>query len=315
MTEPNFFSETSTIEGGAISQIKMQEVEKFIISLSNNFATIFPYMTTVFPILLSLILLEPRGALFSAGTIFSLLINILLKIMIKQSRPSSASNCDIFSCDYEPTVPKKINFGMPSGHAQAVGFILGFLISKMYYDNKFEALPIATIIIVLFLVCWSRVFKKCHSFIQVFVGSLIGIIIGLVYYKLIRKFYEKYDTKKNETNNICIASDDNEYKCDTIKDGYVINHEAVKEEFKNEISKQEIAEKRENKLSERQFQNTSQLNKIPDNTIVNNKMTNEQFTNEINTLHKAQLGGYQGNSNLMDTPYNSFFNNTYSNIV
>tara|TARA_Y100001970_G_scaffold288329_1_gene415311 strand:- start:1455 stop:2438 length:984 start_codon:yes stop_codon:yes gene_type:complete len=274
MTQTNLFAEQLDVNPNP----KIQVVEKYILTALNNFSTIFPYVETIFPIILSLIFLDPRGALFSAGAILNVVINIILKIMIKQSRPAVSEDFNRF-CDTFPSedIPKSIDYGMPSGHGQSVGFLLGFMMMKMYNDGTFDVVPIVTLVTILSIVCWSRVNKKCHTIMQVSIGAIIGTLFGVGYYKLISKFYEKFN-KNNENNGggLCIASDDNEYKCETIKDGYVIND--AKETFVD--SKAERLMKQSEKLSERQFQETFQPLK--------HKMSNETFVSQVNNLHNIQ---------------------------
>ena len=72
------------------------------------------------------------------------------------------------------------------------------------------------------LVSWSRYNVECNSLPQLVVGIIVGVSLGIGYYYIIRNYYEINEKEDDETENLCLASDDNEYKCDVIRDGYVV---------------------------------------------------------------------------------------------
>ena len=98
--------------------------------------------------------------------IFSLLLNMLLKNIIKQPRPSGEI----------PLFNKKRTqnfYGMPSGHAQQSAFITAFLIN--HSNNTlmkifFIGMTILTVI--------QRYVYRAHSALQLAAGLLIGTLIG-----------------------------------------------------------------------------------------------------------------------------------------
>ena len=109
-------------------------------------------------------------------------INIVIKNTLKYPRPDSDENENFKNLT--PTIDNYFsihkNFGMPSGHAQAVISELTFI--ALYFKS-----PIITAISALQsgLTLWQRYTTRRHSINQLVVGSAIGIVIGLSFYKVI----------------------------------------------------------------------------------------------------------------------------------
>jgi membrane-associated phospholipid phosphatase len=119
-------------------------------------------------ILKSLNVVKPL--LFTGFVFINIVINTLLKNLIRQDRP-------------EPTMEygEYQRFGMPSGHAQLLWFML------FYYDgkpvNKYLYLLMLTITL---MTSFQRIFTDKHSIIQVIVGGIVGTTIAFVANKVIR---------------------------------------------------------------------------------------------------------------------------------
>ncbi len=99
--------------------------------------------------------------------LINLIINIILKTIIKQPRPVGHP---VWANDY----------GMPSGHAQFIGFYIPYLIMVYIVWGDFNkgtkwflgccAVGFGVVIV------WSRVYLNYHTVTQVLVGLGIGII-------------------------------------------------------------------------------------------------------------------------------------------
>lgn len=88
-------------------------------------------------------------------------------------------------------------YGFPSGHSQTMTIFSTFTTLYLLYidDYKFDYNKLPRYIlpwIVAFAVIWQRVFSKCHSHIQVIIGSSIGCILGYVFFQI----YITLDKKK-----------------------------------------------------------------------------------------------------------------------
>ena len=114
--------------------------------------------------------------------ITSHLINIVIKNTLQYPRPDSDKN-ENFK-DLTPTIDNYFsihkNFGMPSGHAQAV-------ISELTFITLYFKKPVITIISILQagITIWQRYATRRHSINQLVIGSGIGIVFGLSFYKII----------------------------------------------------------------------------------------------------------------------------------
>ena len=211
--------------------------QKNITRAIHSFASSTPIVMTLVPLVISIVIRDPKGALISAGCIVNLIGNVIFKHMIKQ-KPVFVEGlpkkiCTAFK-DYE--IPSHItqpsnDFRMPSEHCQTVGFIMGFFLAKMIFDRKFNLLSLALLAVLVFLVSWSRYKSKCHTMPQVAVGAVIGIALGAGYYRLVKECYEGCGKDTDETKNLCLSpSDGNAYTCETIRDGYVVNSDENKED-------------------------------------------------------------------------------------
>jgi membrane-associated phospholipid phosphatase len=107
--------------------------------------------------------------------IINVFINNLLKISIKESRPNN-----IIKEQYT-----EIHiYGMPSYHAQSVGFSLVFL----YLVNKYTFLLILEIFIV-FITLYQRWYYKHHSKEQLIIGTIIGGVNAYIGYFITKQYF------------------------------------------------------------------------------------------------------------------------------
>lgn len=119
---------------------------------------------------------------FVSGFILNNILNIVLKLFIKESRPS----------DDQKTIEIAINngvrvgfdkFGMPSGHAQNCGYCLLFITMTM--NNPF----ITTLYMVITLISVSQRYSyNNHTILQLIIGLLIGSGFGYLTHSLGKKF-------------------------------------------------------------------------------------------------------------------------------
>ena len=155
-------------------------------------------------IVISLFLLRNNNTLlyyYIIGVSLSELINMLLKILIKEDRPKNDKSNDDKSNDDKSNDEKSIDgksnddkdellssniqkYGMPSGHAQSVSFSTMFIylsLHNIYLTSIF--------IIISFIAVFQRVYLKFHTLKQVIVGILVGSFLSYLFYKLAVKNY------------------------------------------------------------------------------------------------------------------------------
>lgn len=148
-------------------------------------------------LLLSLFLLRNKTTylqFFVGGFILNNILNILLKLFIKEPRPDkdqkiieiAVANGNRISFD---------KFGMPSGHAQNNAYCLMFLTLALN-DPFITGLYLIFTIISLF----QRYLYNNHTILQLIVGFIIGTIIGYIFYWISNKYI---------TGNIQMKKDDN----------------------------------------------------------------------------------------------------------
>ena len=128
------------------------------------------------------------------GFILNNLLNIILKLTIKEPRP----NKDKKAIEIGVVNGARIGFdkfGMPSGHAQNCGYLTSFII--MTLNNPIITMLFSLLSLISLL---QRYIYYNHSILQLIVGFIIGIGIGYLTYFIGNKYIQ---------GNIEIKKDDN----------------------------------------------------------------------------------------------------------
>lgn len=154
-------------------------------------------------LLLSIHLLWEKSKLlyyYLYGFLANTIINILLKLIIKEPRPSVDQNKFdlILNQSKNNSIYKKLihypMLGMPSGHAQSVIYstIFIFLALKQYK-------LLALYLFISFITIYQRVFFNYHTIEQVIVAILIGLAVGyFTFYLATYKIKGKLNHKKED---------------------------------------------------------------------------------------------------------------------
>ena len=100
--------------------------------------------------------------------VVSLLINITLKLTIKQPRPINSN--------YDGTIPGD-SYGMPSGHAQTVAFV--FLYLYFLYPENIALL--ITALISIYITARQRLYCHKHTPLQVNAGIFVGALLAFIF--------------------------------------------------------------------------------------------------------------------------------------
>ena len=125
---------------------------------------------------------KQKFIVFLIGLTTSDLLNLFLKTIIRYPRPSGKCLVDGVEtgCNIVPEYGKiSQSYGMPSGHAQCLGYTAMFWSIITIKERKQHATSLCGFLAVIALtVAWSRVKVQCHSLSQVLVGLIIGGAIG-----------------------------------------------------------------------------------------------------------------------------------------
>jgi membrane-associated phospholipid phosphatase len=156
------------------------------------------------PILLLLItifLLRNKNNLLFYYILFfivSLFLNLILKGIIQQPRPSiDAKTFNLMMKNkeryiYKHGIPYDI-FGMPSGHSQSVLLSTIFIYLSLHDTKVFILYLFITLITLI-----QRVIDNHHTILQVIFGSIIGILLGYLAYKMAQTNIEGKKTAKKD---------------------------------------------------------------------------------------------------------------------
>lgn len=118
--------------------------------------------------------------LICVGQVLTVLINYILKRIIKQPRPNDLN-------------PEADDFGMPSNHAQFIGYFCGIYciylmrIPSTTLSRMLKCIYVSTLQLFGVLVCFSRYYLKYHSLPQVVWGYFTGICLSVIWYLAIKK--------------------------------------------------------------------------------------------------------------------------------
>jgi dolichyldiphosphatase len=118
--------------------------------------------------------------LICVGQLTGVLINFVLKRVIREPRPTDL-------------LPDVDDFGMPSNHAQFIGYFCGIYslyisrIPSKKLSGSLKCIYLASLQLYGFLVCYSRFYLKYHTQAQVVWGYCIGLLLSIVWYLLIQK--------------------------------------------------------------------------------------------------------------------------------
>lgn len=143
------------------------------------------YYAPIILFFLSLLLLRNMKRylqFFVSGFILNNILNIVLKLFIKESRPSNDQKIIEIAINNGARIGFD-KFGMPSGHAQNCGYCLIFIMTSI--NNLF----ITTLYMAITLISLSqRYLYNNHTILQLLIGLLIGSGFGYLTYSLGNKF-------------------------------------------------------------------------------------------------------------------------------
>ena len=150
----------------------------------------FYYFGTVGPIFLfflSLFFLRNKSHLsfyYVIGFFMNAILNIVLKGIIKQPRPSEDPEKFKIALKnqervgYRNGLPYDI-FGMPSGHAESSFFSVGFIYFTIRNMNL-----VGLYLVLSLLILFQRVIYNYHTILQVVVGSVVGLLFGYFVFQI-----------------------------------------------------------------------------------------------------------------------------------
>lgn len=130
---------------------------------------------------------ENLVAYYGIGIVLDALLNLILKGLLQQPRPSEDPKQFALALKhgkrffFKNGIPYNI-FGMPSGHAQSCLFSTTFVfLSIKKYNSFFIYLLIS------FVTMYQRVEYKFHTRWQVIIGAIVGILVAYCMYYLLEQ--------------------------------------------------------------------------------------------------------------------------------
>jgi membrane-associated phospholipid phosphatase len=134
---------------------------------------------------------------FWGGLIANNIINIILKLLIKEPRPNNEfKKIELAVKHGEPVYFDK--FGMPSAHLQNSLYIFTYTVFVLGPTNFANN---SILYVILTILCgWQRYTSRSHTILQIIIGSIIGFIIGYIVY-LLASLKVKGQIKEKDDDN------------------------------------------------------------------------------------------------------------------
>lgn len=148
--------------------------------------------------IISIILLWNRQIImwsYILGSISSIIINLVLKTMIKDPRPELDTKLEkLEKLEKDNSKFLKANiYGMPSGHSQSVGFSCTFIYYALHNFNYF-----LTYFAISLVTMMQRFKYKEHTIPQIIIGFIIGIALAHTTFFIYKQFLVKELQEKKD---------------------------------------------------------------------------------------------------------------------
>ena len=132
--------------------------------------------------------------MFLIGSVASILINYLLKGLIKQPRPNQDAFLQTIERQYRGIVGFG-RYGMPSGHTQLAVFITTYvcLATKNVYITLIY-------IIICIIVMYQRVKYDFHTITQVVAGAVTGVVVAVFFINNVKRANKTALRRKPDDN-------------------------------------------------------------------------------------------------------------------
>jgi len=122
---------------------------------------------------------------YNIGFLINIIINLILKEIIKQPRPSdNLKHFELVVKNRQRFLFKDGTyydiFGMPSGHAQSTFFSSSFIYFSLQHNLKILLLFLSFT----FITLYQRVYFSYHTLIQIIAGGIVGTCIGYLFFHL-----------------------------------------------------------------------------------------------------------------------------------
>lgn len=119
---------------------------------------------------------------FIVGYTLNIILNFLLKIIIKEPRPLHDKKALEIGIKHGERIGAD-KFGMPSGHAQSCGFALSYITTTVQ-----NPLVSGFFLIVSVISLFQRYLYNNHSLLQLGIGFFVGIGVGYTIYVAANKY-------------------------------------------------------------------------------------------------------------------------------
>lgn len=157
-------------------------------SIINTIVRLLPVGFYFGSLMLGLFFNDFKGFLLFIGLVANEIIMLGTRYMFQTE--------DIINCALVKTGDKF--FTLPAPHTELVSFIWSFLVSDMYYQNRFDTVNFITLSVIVLVTLWSRMAIGCQDAIDVIYSLLLGCLLGTGYYTIIKDYYHPKPEENQE---------------------------------------------------------------------------------------------------------------------
>jgi membrane-associated phospholipid phosphatase len=146
------------------------------------------------------------GALgyYLIGSAITIILNIALKIIIKQPRPKyDKPDFQFIIENSESERMKYYKYGTPSGHAQFMSYTVAF-VAYALWGRRYYWQIMLTLLLLTCNTLTQRVINKDHYITQIVAGCIVGSLVGVTMYYMVKSKLKGSMKAKEDDNALFI---------------------------------------------------------------------------------------------------------------
>lgn len=146
------------------------------------------------------------GALgyYLIGSTITILLNVALKIIIKQPRPKYDKPDFHFVIENSESERMKYDkYGTPSGHAQFMSYTVAFAAYALWGRRYYWQIML-TLLLLTCNTLTQRVINKDHYIAQIVAGCVVGSLVGITMYYMVKSKLKGSMKAKEDDNALFI---------------------------------------------------------------------------------------------------------------
>ena len=179
-----------------------------------------PWLVGFFMVMITTINGNPKGLVYLGGVLIALIINIMMKLMIKsESDNGRARACDMLKLTYG------LNYNNPAFNTMFLAYTLAYTLFPQIIYNEYSPGFIILLSVMLASDAYVKKSMRCTGWSGIIVGLVVGLLLGAGYAMI---FYSTGNDKMLYFNEIlsnkvmCGRPSETTFKCAVYKNGELL---------------------------------------------------------------------------------------------